>query len=115
MADYNVSVSLGGVRTAQLLAATSISNDPTPSVSGIEILLLGSNVSPTAITRLDDSAAFQKVILICISSSNPPTIADNATFLLSAAWAPDINDTITLFTVNGGASAVWREICRSAN
>ena len=113
--DYAVTVSLGGTRTAQLLVSTASANDTTPSVSGVEVLLLGANTAVTAITRLDDSIAYQKVILICTSATNTPSIADNATFLLSAAWAPDIDDTITLFTVNGGASAVWREISRSAN
>jgi hypothetical protein len=55
------------------------------------------------------------VILICTSATNPPTIADGATFILSANWSPGVDDTITLFTVNGGASAVWREVCRSDN
>jgi len=115
MADYAVTVSLGGTRTAQMLAATATADDTTPSVEGIEVLLIPANTGATAITQLDGSAAYQKVILICTSATNPPTIADGATFLLSANWAPNIDDTITLFTVNGGASAVWREISRSAN
>lgn len=115
MTDYNVTVSLGGMRTAQMLVGTAAADDTTPSVGGIEVLLIPANTVPTAITQLDSAGAGQMVTLIATSSTNPPTIADGATFLLSANWAPSIDDTITLFTANGGASAVWREISRSAN
>ena len=115
MADYAVTVSLGGTRTAQMLTTTAAADDTTPSVAGCEVLLIPANTGATEITQLDGSAAYQKVTLICTSATNPSTLADGATFILSANWAPGIDDTITLFTVNGGASAVWREVCRSDN
>jgi hypothetical protein len=79
--------------------------------------LIPSNTGATAITQLDDSVAGQQVTIVLTNATNPSTIADSATILTAgnAAWGGSIDDTITLFTANGGASAVWREICRSAN
>jgi parallel beta-helix repeat protein len=97
--------------------ATATADDTTPSVLGLTHLLVPSNTGATAITQLDDSVAGQQVTIILTNASNPSTIADSATILTAgnAAWGGSIDDTITLFTVNGGASAVWREISRSAN
>jgi hypothetical protein len=96
---------------------TAADGDATPSVLGLTHLLIPSNTGATAITQLDDSVAGQQVTIVLTNATNPSTIADSATILTAgnAAWGGSIDDTITLFTANGGASAVWREICRSAN
>jgi hypothetical protein len=97
--------------------ATATDGDTTPSVLGLTHLLIPANTGATAITQLDDSVAGQQVTIVLTNATNPSTIADSATILTAgnAAWGGSIDDTITLFTANGGASAVWREICRSAN
>jgi hypothetical protein len=96
---------------------TAAADDATPTVLGASHLLIPANGAPKAITQLDDSVAGQQVVIVLTSSSDPSTIADSATFMLGGgvSWGGSIDDTITLFTVNGGVSAVWREICRSAN
>ena len=104
-----------GIWTNKVL--TSADGDTTPTVFGATHLLIPSNTGATAITQLDDSVAGQQVTIVLTNATNPSTVADSATFILAggAAWGGSIDDTITLFTANGGASAVWREICRSAN
>jgi len=75
-------------------------------------LLLPANTGATAITQLDDAVAGQQVTLVWTSPTNPSTISDAGNFNLSAAFTPTVDDTLTLFTVNGTA---WREIARSQN
>ncbi len=96
---------------------TAADGDATPTVLGATCLLIPSNTAPTAITQLDDAVPGQRVTIVATNATNPSTLADGARFILAggAAWAPGIDDTITLFTANGGASAVWREVCRSDN
>lgn len=91
---------------------TATDGDTTPTVGGVRTLLIGANTAPTAITQLDDGVAGQTVTIVATNATNPSTITDGGNFALSANWTPDIDDTITLFTVNGTA---WREISRSAN
>ena len=114
----NTAESYGGTGLVAINGmATATADDATPSVRGIRALLIPSNTGATAITQLDDSVPGQQVTIVLTNATNPSTIADSATFMLAAgaAWGGSIDDTITLFTVNGGASAVWREISRSAN
>ena len=96
---------------------TATNGDTSPTVLGASHLLIPSNTGATAITQLDDSFPGQQVTIVLTSATNPSTIADSATILTAgnAAWGGSIDDTITLFTANGGGSAVWREISRSAN
>jgi parallel beta-helix repeat protein len=91
---------------------TAADGDTTPTVGGASTLLIAANTAPTAITQLDNGVAYQAVTLVATSATNPSTIADGGNFLLSANWTPDVDDTLTLFTVNG---TTWYEICRSAN
>lgn len=93
-------------------AFTASADDTTPTVNGARILYLPANTVATAITQLDDGRADQIVTLVMTSSTNSATIADSGNFLLSAAWAPDVDDTLTLTTDDG---TTWREISRSAN
>jgi hypothetical protein len=113
--DNVFAVGTSGVSTG--LVPSAAADDTTPSVYNAKVLLIPANSVATAITQLDDSAPGQQVTLVLTNATNPSTIADSATFILAgnAAWGGSIDDTITLFTVNGGASAVWREISRSAN
>ena len=111
MADYNVTVSLGGVGVAVAPTAAT-ADDTTPTVRGIGVLLLGDNTGATAITQLDDAISGQQVVLVVTGSTNTPTIADSGNFNLSAAWAPGTGDTLTLVTSDG---TTWYEIARSDN
>ena len=92
--------------------ATATADDTTPTVKNLRILKLPANTGATAITALDDGAAGQVVTLRMDSNTNSATIADSGNFSLSAAWSPDLNDTITLITTDG---SVWQEISRSTN
>lgn len=91
---------------------TAADGDTTPTVGGARRLLIAANTAPTAITQLDDGVAYQEVTLVATSATNPSTLADSGNFNLSAAWAPGVGDTITLFTTNGTA---WVEVSRSDN
>ena len=94
------------------ISITSAADDTTPSVLNARILYLPANTGATAITQLDDGLPDQVITLIMTSSTNSATIADSGNFRLSAAWSPDVDDTLTLTTDDG---ATWREIARSAN
>tara|TARA_Y100001937_G_C6967190_1_gene261571 strand:+ start:150 stop:569 length:420 start_codon:yes stop_codon:yes gene_type:complete len=95
-----------------LSEATAAADDTTPSVANINVLLIGANSGGTAITQLDDAIAGQVVTIIITSGTNSSTIADSGNFKLSAAFNPNADDTITLYTSNG---TTWYEISRSAN
>lgn len=115
--DTNVSLSacvvIGnswqGPNTSVLTAADG---DATPTVLGATHLLIPSNTGATAITQLDDAVSGQQVTIVATNATNPSTLADSGNFNLSAAWAPGVGDTITLFTTNGTA---WVEVSRSDN
>jgi len=94
---------------------TAADGDATPSVYSARHMLIPANTAPLAITQLDFGAAGQMITLICTSATNPPTIADSGNFKLTAAWAPGIDDTITLFTNVAHPSSVWIEIGRTDN
>ena len=67
------------------------------------------NTAGTAYTDYDDSQDGQIITIICNDVNT--TIADSGNFKLSAAWAPNADDTLTLVHYNG----VWHEIARAAN
>lgn len=74
-------------------------DDTTPSVSVHTSLKTATNTGATAITDIDDLAVGQTCILKCGSNdANNSTIAKAGNFAnLTAAWTPDLGDTVTLF------------------
>lgn len=74
-------------------------NDTTPSVKDHTSLKTGVNTGATAITNLDDKVVGQTIILKCGSdNAYNSTIAKSGNFAnMTAAWTPDIDDTITLY------------------
>tara|TARA_Y100001938_G_C7909732_1_gene338990 strand:- start:281 stop:700 length:420 start_codon:yes stop_codon:yes gene_type:complete len=95
-----------------LSEATAAADDTTPSVANINVLKIGANSGGTAITQLDGAIAGQLVTIIITSATNSSTIADSGNFKLSAAFNPNADDTITLYTSDG---TTWYELSRSAN
>ena len=95
-----------------LAEATAAADDTTPSVANINVLKIPANTTATAITQLDDAIAGQVVTIIITSGTNPSRITDGGNFKLSATFAPNIDDTLTLYTSNG---TTWHELSRSAN
>jgi hypothetical protein len=79
-----------------------VADDTTPSAKLHTSMQSVENTVATAITNIDDVIAGQKVILKCGSDTNAPTIANSGNFVLSAAWAPSLNDTITLMKRSDG-------------
>ena len=79
-------------------------DDVTPSSSVHTSLRTGVNTGATAITDIDDMAIGDTVILKCGSDdANNTTIAAAGNFSeMSAAWTPDLDDTITLFKRGAG-------------
>lgn len=72
-------------------------DDTTPSVLNHTSLVSVANTKATAITDIDDCAVGQEVILKCGSATNAITIAASGKFsLLTAAWTPEVGDTLTL-------------------
>ena len=80
--------------------------------ANINVLKIGANSGGTAITQLDGAIAGQVVTIIITSGTNSSTIADSGNFKLSAAFNPNADDTITLYTSDG---TTWYELSRSAN
>lgn len=109
-----VTINVDGVPVSGKLV-TMTADDATPSVAAATHLITVANTGATAITQLDGSVAGQTVTIVCNNATNAPTITDGGNFALSANWTPDINDVLTVMTINGGTSATWREISRSAN
>ena len=74
-------------------------DDTTPSVTDHTSIKTGINTGATAITDIDDMVVGQTVIVKCGSDdANNTTIAKAGNFAaMTAAWAPDIDDTITLY------------------
>src|SRR3990167_284324 len=68
-------------------------NDTTPSVRDKK-LFITANTQATAITDFDDAQNGQIISIICNDANT--SIADSGNFKLSAAWAPNADDTITL-------------------
>ena len=95
-----------------LAEATAAADDTTPSVANINVLKTPPNTGVTTITQLDGAIAGQVVTIIITSGTNPSRLADSGNFKLSAAFTPDIDDTITLYTSDG---TTWYELSRSAN
>ena len=95
-----------------LAEATATADDTTPSVANINVLKIGANTGGTAITQLDEAIAGQVVTIIITSATNSSTIADSGNFKLSAAFNPNADDTLTLYTSDG---TTWHELSRSAN
>ena len=95
-----------------LAEATAAADDTTPSVANINVLRIPPNTGTTSITQLDDAIAGQVVTIIITSGTNPSRITDGGNFKLSATFAPNIDDTLTLYTSNG---TTWHELSRSAN
>ena len=91
---------------------TAADGDTTPTVGGVRTLLIGANTGATAITQLDDAVAGQQVTLVWTSATNPSTIADSGNFNLAGAFTASVDDTLTLFTVDG---TNWREVARAQN
>lgn len=110
----NISDRLGtsGISLTTGTMLTAADGDATPTVNAARYLLIPANTGATAITQLDGGVPGQQVTLVATSGTNTSTITDGGNFLLSANWAPNVDDTIALFTVNG---TTWREISRSAN
>jgi len=72
-------------------------DDATPSVSRHSSLVSVANAAATAITGIDDVAVGQEVRLKCGSATNAPTIAATGVFsILTAAWAPAVDDVLIL-------------------
>ena len=72
-------------------------DDATPSVSRHSSLVSVANAAATAITGIDDVAVGQEVRLKCGSATNAPSIAASGVFsLLTAAWAPAVDDVLIL-------------------
>ena len=86
--------------------------DLTPDVSTATIWLSQSNTGATAITDLDNPVVGAVYTIIVNHANNPPSIADGGNFSLSAAWNPNIDDSITLFV---RADNDYVELSRSAN
>jgi len=95
-----------------LAEGTAAADDTTPSVANINVLKIGANTGGTAITQLDGAIAGQVVTIIITSGTNSSTIADSGNFKLSAAFNPNVDDTLTLYTSDG---TTWYELSRSAN
>ena len=91
---------------------TAAADDTTPVVTGATHLLLPANTGATAITQLDDAYPGQQVTLVWTSATNPSTIADSGNFNLAGAFTASVDDTLTLFTVDG---TNWREVARAQN
>jgi len=71
--------------------------DTTPSVSRHSSLVSVANTAATAITAIDDVAVGQEVRLKCGNATNAPSIAVAGVFsLLTAPWAPAVNDVLIL-------------------
>jgi len=86
-------------------------NDTSPSVLYHKSLQSVANTQATAITDFDDAATGDEVILKCNSITNAITIAKSGKFsLLTAAWTPDLGDTLKLKKRSDGK---WIEIYRS--
>lgn len=72
-------------------------DDTTPSVLNHTSIRTIANTVATAITTFDDCAVGQQVTVKCGNTTNASTIAKSGNFsLISAAWTPDLGDTITL-------------------
>lgn len=83
--------------------------DTTPSVKNGHLkTFLCNNSGATTLTDLDDAEEGQQLTLICVQNV---AITDGGNFALSANWAPNANDTLTLVHVDG----VWIELARSTN
>ncbi len=95
-----------------LAEGTAAPDDATPSVANINVLRIPPNTGTTTITQLDDAIPTQVVTIIITSGTNPSRITDGGNFKLSATFAPNIDDTLTLYTSNG---TTWHELSRSAN
>ena len=84
--------------------------DTTPSVkNGHNKVYIASNSGATAITDFDEAEEGQKITIITTNGNT--SIADATNFKLSAAWAPNADDSITLAFYN----SIWVELSRSAN
>jgi hypothetical protein len=87
--------------------AWAAADDATPTVAnGVRVLFIGPNTAPLAITNLDNGAAGQVVTIVCMSTGNPPTVADAGNFALSGAFVGALDASLTL-VLDG---AVWREL-----
>uniref|UniRef100_A0A6M3II02 Uncharacterized protein n=1 Tax=viral metagenome TaxID=1070528 RepID=A0A6M3II02_9ZZZZ len=86
--------------------------DLTPDVSSATVWLSQSNTGATTIADLDNPVVGAFYTIIVNHSNNPPAIADAGNFKLSAAWNPDIDDSITLFV---RADNDYVEVSRSGN
>jgi hypothetical protein len=83
--------------------------DPTPSVAGVSILLLAYETN-TAVTNLTDGVPGQVVTIVAGPNVD---IADTGFFFLNGAFAPlDINNTLTVIKTSTNA---WVEVARSDN
>ena len=91
---------------------TMADGDATPDISGGTIFESQSNTGATEITDLDNPTVGQTLTIIVGDAGNPPTITDGGNFALSAAWTPDLDDTITLYVQ---ADNDYIEIGRSTN
>ena len=87
--------------------------DVTPDVKGAGDVgvFQTANTGGTVITDFDN--AFDGQIIILIIKDGNTSIADAGNFKLSAAFAPNADDTITL--AYSATDAVWYEVSRSAN
>ncbi len=83
-------------------------NDTTPSVRDKKTFVTA-NTAGTAITDFDDAQDGQRIIIICNDVNT--SIADAGNFKLSAAWAPNADDTISLVHYGG----TWYEYGRATN
>lgn len=84
-------------------------NSTTPSVKNGHLkCYYTANTAPTAITDFTDADEGQVIFVIGDANTS---IADSGNFKLSAAWAPDADDTITLVYKSG----IFYELSRSAN
>ena len=72
-------------------------DDTTPSVAEHTSLVSVANTAATAITDIDDAIVGQEIRLKCGNITNAVTIAKSGKFsLLTAAWAPDLNDVLAI-------------------
>ena len=94
------------------VVVTMADEDATPDISGGTIFVSQANSAPTEIIDLDNPAVGKIITIIVGNAGNPPTITDGGNFALSAGWAPDLDDTITLFVQ---ADNDYIEISRSTN
>jgi len=85
-------------------------NDTTPSVLYHKSIQSVANTAATAITAIDDAVTGDVVTIKCNNATNAITIAASGNFsLLTAAWTPDLGDTITLKKRSDGK---WIELSR---